>query len=148
MRSTTLAALTSYLDLNIRTGSGGVIQTSPEKMVAITVCFLGCQTACQQMSVLFGVSEDTFIHCTEKVVQALIGKVKDIIQFPRKENFGSIADLFDKIGKKRYFPNTVRALDGMHLRVNVKKKTEILITITRDGTAYICKVFQMLIRHF
>ena len=54
MRSTTLAALTSYLDLDIRTGSGGVAQTPAEKMVAMAVSFLGCQTAYQQMSVLLG----------------------------------------------------------------------------------------------
>ena len=115
MRSTTLAALTFYLDFNIRTESGGIVQTAPEKMVTMTVCFLGCQTAYQQMSVLFGVSEDTFIRCTEKVVKALIGKVKEMIQFSRKENFATISDQFDKIGKRRYFPNTVGALDGMHL---------------------------------
>ena len=121
MRSTTLAALTSYFDVDIRTGSGGVAKTPAEKMVAMAVSFLGCQTAYQQMSVLFGVSEDTFIRCTEKVVPALIAKVKEIIQFPRKENFASVAEEFDKIGKRRFFPNTIGALDGMHLRVNVKK---------------------------
>ena len=60
MQMETLAALTSYLDMGVREGSGGIPQTDPAKMVAMTVAFLGCATG-YQMSVLFGVTEDTFI---------------------------------------------------------------------------------------
>ena len=77
MKNTTLAALTSYLQIEVRSGSGGVESTTAEKMVAMTTAFLGCQTGYQQMSVLFDVSEDTFIRCTQKVVKKLIEKSKE-----------------------------------------------------------------------
>ena len=125
MTAATLAALTSYLDMDIRTGSGGIPQTCSSKMVAITVAWLGCQTGYQQLSVLFGISEDALIRCTEKVMARLNEKSKELIQFPKKAQFQSIAEEFNSIGKKRYFPHTVGALDAMHLRVDVKKKMKV-----------------------
>ena len=60
MKMETLAALTSYLDIDI------VPQTDASKMVAMTISFLRCATGYQQMSVLFRVTEDTFIRSTER----------------------------------------------------------------------------------
>ena len=125
MKMETLVALTSYLDIDVRKGSGGAPQTDAAKMVAMTISFLGCATGYQQMSVLFGVTEDIFIRCTEKVIAKLIEKSEKLIQFPNKDELHNAAKDFDDMGTGHYFPNTVGAVDSMHLRVEVKEHQRV-----------------------
>ena len=62
-----------------------------------------------RLSHLFGVSEESFLRCTDAVMDCLVGNLHKIICWPKPNEFASVASEFDKIG--RYFPNVIGAID-------------------------------------
>lgn len=84
------------------------------------MAWLGNESACKHLATQFGVSEFTFIRCTEHVVDLLLDKAGTLVKFPRKEDMRRKADEFDEIG--RFYPNVIGAIDGMHVAVRVSRK--------------------------
>ena len=62
---------------------------------------------------MFGVSEDTFLKCTEVVMDALIANLHYIIQWPKPSEFEEFACEFEKVG--RFLPNVIWAMDGLYI---------------------------------
>lgn len=120
MNKDVLYDLVNYLNPQTRQYKGGRPEVKPDKMVAMTLYFLGNKSAYKQLATQFGVSEYTFIRCTDYIIGLLINKVSDMIRFPEKDELPGIVGSFDDIGK--YFPNVVGALDSCHLPVRVKKR--------------------------
>ena len=48
---------------------------------------------------LFGVSEETFLRLTEKLMNTLITHIKDFIYWPKRSHYGYIARKFNEMGK-------------------------------------------------
>ena len=69
---------------------------------------------------MFGVSEDTFLRCTDVVMDALVGNLHQIIRWPKPSEFKEIASEFDKVG--RFFPNVIGAIDGLHLEIELTEE--------------------------
>ena len=69
---------------------------------------------------MFGVSEDTFLRCTDVVMDALVGNLHQIIRWPKPSEFEEIASEFDKVG--RFFPNVIGAIDGLHLEIELTEE--------------------------
>ena len=72
------------------------------------------------MAHLFGIAEDTFLHCTDLVMDALIGNLHKIITWPKKSDFPDIATKFNDIG--RFFPNVIGAIDDLHLEIELTEE--------------------------
>ena len=92
----TLHSLTTFLNPARRSYRGGREQICPTKMVAVAVCFLGCQTPYKQLSNLFGMTESCFIRVTEYILELLTGKSQQIIKWPSKKNYVAISNEFNK----------------------------------------------------
>ena len=120
MRIESLQALVRWLKPPLWTYKGGRVHTSPDKMVAMTVYWLGNESAYKHILYLFGVTEDCFINCTEFILNMLIDKSKEIIKPPTKEELPELAAEFNEMGREFY--NTVGSIDGMHVRVAVGSK--------------------------
>ena len=54
-------------------------------------------------------SEDTFLKCTDVVMDALIANLHQIIRWPKPCEFEEFASEFEKVG--RFFPNVIGAID-------------------------------------
>ena len=74
----------------------------------------------ERLSQLFGVSEDTFLKCTDVVMDALIANLHQIIQWPKPSEFEKFACEFEKVG--RFFPNVIGAIDGLHLEIELTEE--------------------------
>ena len=61
MNKEVLYDLVNYINPQTREHKGGRPQVEPDKMVAMTLYFLGNKSAYKQLVTQFGVSEDTFI---------------------------------------------------------------------------------------
>ena len=85
MEKGTFQALTTYLNPQIRKYQGGRKQVSPPKMVAMTLCYLGCKMPCWQLSRFFGVSEECLIRITDYIMGLLMAKSGEIIKWPKKK---------------------------------------------------------------
>ena len=96
MNRETLITLTKYLSPEKRSYQGGREQLDPIKMIAMTCSFLGSQWPCKQLSGLFGVTESCFINSTTYIMRLLMNKVKEIIKWPKKEDYPKVAKAFDK----------------------------------------------------
>ena len=116
MDRATFRALTSYLNPKTRKYQGGRVQVLPHKQVGMTLCFLGSRMTYHQLAGIFGISEECFIRTTNYVMQLLNDHCRDLIKWPRKEDYLSISENFNK-KKKRQFPNIVGAIDGCHIRI-------------------------------
>ena len=121
MDRATLAALKSFLNPKTRTYQGGRVQVSAHKMVGMTMFFLGSNLPYFSLAGIFGLSEECFIRCTDYIMRLLNDKCKDIIKWPQKEDYRSIADNFDRKEKRR-FPNIIGAIDGCHIRISPSTK--------------------------
>ena len=100
MNRETLKSLTKFLNPRRRIYQGGRKQVEPEKMVAMTCCFLGSQLPYKQLAGIFGVTEACFICCTDYIMKLLQDKVNVIIKWPSKDDYPNIAAEFNK-GKFR-----------------------------------------------
>ena len=120
MNKEVLYDLVNYLNPQTIEYKGGRPQVEPDKMVAMTLYFLGNKSAYKQLATQFVVSEDTFIRCMDYIIGLLIEKSSDLIRFPERDELPAIVDSFDNIGE--YFPNVVGTLDSCHLPVHVKKR--------------------------
>ena len=89
----------NYLNPQTSGYKGGRSQVEPDKMVAMTLYFLGNKSAYKQLATQFGVSEDTFIRCTDCIFGLLIEKSSDLIRFPERDELPAIVDSFDNIGE-------------------------------------------------
>ena len=69
----------------------------------------------ERLAQLFGVSEETFLKCTDVVMDALIANLHQIIRWPKPCEFEEFASEFEKVG--RLFPNVIGAIDGLHLEI-------------------------------
>ena len=69
---------------------------------------------------MFGVSEETFLKCTDAVMDCLVSNLHKIIRWPKPNEFAAFASEFDKIG--RYFPNVIGAIDGLHLEIELTEE--------------------------
>ena len=116
----TFRALTSFLNPKTRKYQGECIQVSPHKMVGITLCYLGSRFTYRQLSGLFGLSDQCVFQITEYIMQLLNEKSKFVIKWPKKEDYHSVADEFNK-KMKRQFPNIIGAIDGCHVRISHSK---------------------------
>ena len=65
---------------------GGRPMPEERKMVAMTLHWLGNETAYKHIAMSFGVSEHCFINCTEYIVQLLIEKAGEMIKWPSKQD--------------------------------------------------------------
>ena len=88
-------------------------------MVAMTMHFLGNKSVYKQLATQFDVTEDTFIRCTDYIINLLIEKSAELIRFPEKDDLQQIVNSFDQVGE--WFPNAVGTTDSCHLAVHVKK---------------------------
>ena len=121
MDRVTLGALKTFLNPQSRSYQGGRIQVSPHKMVGMTMFFLGSTLPYFSLAGIFGLSEECFIRCTDYIMRLLNEKCKEVIKWPHKEDYRSIADNFDK--KYRHqFPNIIGAIDGCHVRISPSSK--------------------------
>ena len=100
MEKGTFAALVSYLNPKIRKYQGGRQQVPPAKMVAITLCFLGSTMPYWQLSGIFGLSEECFIRITDYVMELLMQKSGELIKWPAKDDYKSIARHFNRKKKR------------------------------------------------
>ena len=50
----------------------------------------------------------------------LVGNFHKIIRWPKPNQFAAVASKFDKI--RRYFPNVVGAIDGLHLEIELTEE--------------------------
>ena len=98
MNKEVLHDLVNYLNSQTREYKGGRPQVEPDKMVAITLYFLGNKSAYKQLATQFGVSEDTFIQCMDCIIGLLIEKSSDLIRFSERDELPAIVDSFDNIG--------------------------------------------------
>ena len=117
----TLSALKTFLNPTTRSYQGGRLQVSPFKMVGITMFFLGSSLPYFTLAGIFSISEDCFIRCTDYIMALLNEKCKEVIKWPQKHEYRSVADNFDK-KKKRKFPNITGAIDGCHVQISPSKK--------------------------
>ena len=113
----TFRALTVYLNPKTRNYQGGRVQVRPQKMVAMTLCYLGSKLPYKQLSGIFGVCEECYIRTTNHVLELLVGKSKEIIKWPSKEKYREIADEFNQ-NRHHSFPNVIGAIDGCHIRIS------------------------------
>ena len=67
------------------------------------------------LSQLFGVLEDTFLKCTDVVMDALIANLHHIIRWPKPSEFEELASEIDKVGL--FFPNVIGAIDGLYVEI-------------------------------
>ena len=74
----------------------------------------------KRLAHLFGVSEDTFLRCTDTVMDALIANLHEIISWPSKNEFADYANNFEDVG--RFFPNVIGAIDGLHLEIELTEE--------------------------
>ena len=121
MDRATFEALKTFLNPAVRTYQGGREQVSPHKMLGMTLFFLGSKLPYFQLSGIFGVSSEYFIHSTNYIIQLLNEKCPDVIKWPRKEDYKKIADIFNFESGRRQFPNVIGAVDGCHIRISPKK---------------------------
>ena len=69
---------------------------------------------------LFGLSEHTFLKCTDVVMDALIANLHYIIRWPKPSEFEKLCSEFEKVG--RFFPNVIGAIDGLHLEIELTEE--------------------------
>ena len=69
---------------------------------------------------MFGVCEETFLKCTDIVMDCIVGNLHEIIRWPKPNEFAKVASEFNKIG--RYFPNVIGAIDGLHLEIELTEE--------------------------
>ena len=100
MEKGTFRALATYLNPKMHKYQGGRQQVPPHKMVGMTLCYLGCKMPYWQMSAMFGVSEECFIRVTDYVINLLVGKSKDIIKWPSKDEYAYVASQFNRKRKR------------------------------------------------
>ena len=74
MRSENVQLLKDWWNPEARLYPGGRMQTDPLKMVAMTLYWLGNESACKHIAFLFGVTEDCFITCTEFIMNLILQK--------------------------------------------------------------------------
>ena len=117
----TFRALTSFLNPKTRKYQGGRVQLSPFKSVAMTAFYLGSQLPYWQSARVFGLSESCFIRATNYVMKLLNNRCKDVIKWPRKEDYRKVAQDFN-LKRRRQFPNVIGAIDGCHIRISAKKE--------------------------
>ena len=72
------------------------------------------------MAHLFGMSEDTFLRCTDLVMDALIANLDKIISWPKKREFADVAHKFNDVG--RFFPNVIGAIDDLHIEIELTEE--------------------------
>ena len=65
-------------------------------MVAVTVSFLGSQSPGKQLSNLFGMTESCFVKVIEYILELLTEKSKQVIKWPSKDQYETIANEFNK----------------------------------------------------
>ena len=53
-------------------------------------------------------------------MDALVGRLHEIICWPKPDEFAQVAAEFDKIG--RFFPNVIGAIDGLHLEIELTEE--------------------------
>ena len=63
------------------------------------------------LSQLFGTSEDTFLKCTDVVMDTPIAKLQHIIRWAKPYEFKEFVSEFEKIGC--FFPKVTGAIDGL-----------------------------------
>ena len=96
MNKETLQSLTNYLRPIKRTYQGGHDQICAAKMVAVAVSFLGSQSPCKQLSRMFGMTESCFVKVTEYIMGLLTDKSQQVIKWPSKDQYSTIAQEFNK----------------------------------------------------
>ena len=92
----TLRSLTNFLNPERRLYRGGHEKISPAQMVAVTVSFLGSQSPDKQLSNLFGMTESCFVKVIEYILELLTEKSKQVIKWPSKDQYETIANEFNK----------------------------------------------------
>ena len=117
MDKCTFQALTSFLNPKTREYQGGWIQVTPQKMVAMTLFFLGSKMPFWQLSRLFGISEECFTRVNDYVMDLLVSKIDQVIKWLHKDQYTHIASQFNRNGKKQ-FPNVIGAIDGCYIRIS------------------------------
>ena len=77
--------------------------------------FLAFVNSFRTLSQLFGVLEDTFLKCTDVVMDALIANLHHIIRWPKPSEFEELASEIDKVGL--FLPNVIAAIDGLYVEI-------------------------------
>lgn len=72
------------------------------KRLAMTCTFLGTSLPSFHLAQIYGISEEAFLRQTTNMMNYLIINIKDIITFPRKEDFAAVAAQFDLQGRCAY----------------------------------------------
>ena len=72
------------------------------------------------LSQLFGISDDTFLKCTDVVMDALIPNLHQIMRWAKASEFEEFASEFHKVG--HFFQNVIGAIDGSHLEIELTKQ--------------------------
>ena len=99
MREDCVNGLTRFLNPQIRIHPGGREQTDHKKMVAMTLFWMGNESTYKHIATTFGVTENTFIRCTEYIVKLLVDKSGELIKWPWKDQLPQLAAEFDAIGR-------------------------------------------------
>ena len=82
-------------------------------MSHMIIIFFAFVNTFRPLSQLFGVSEHTFLKCTDVVMDALIANLHHIIRWARPSEFEEFACQFEKVGC--FLPNVIGAIDGLYL---------------------------------
>ena len=80
----TFEALKTFLNPTIRTYQGGREQVVPNKMLGMTLFFLGSKLPYFQLAGIFGVSTECFIYSTNYIIQLLNDKCPEVIGLKKK----------------------------------------------------------------
>ena len=84
------------------------------------IIFFAFVNSFRTLSQLFGIWEDTFLKCTDVVMDALIANLHQIILWPKPAEFEQFASEFEKVG--RFFSNVIGAIDGLHLEIKLTEE--------------------------
>ena len=88
---------------------------------------------CYRLVHLFGISEESFLRVTDKVMDAMIDQIEDFIRWPTEGELALHAREFDRTGK--FFPNIIGTLDDLHIEIKLTHELLVLETILFSPSA-------------
>ena len=77
--------------------------------------FLPFVNSFRTLSQLFGVLEDTFLKCTEVVMDSLIANLHHIVRWPKPSEFEELASEIDKVGL--FLVIVIGAIYGLYVEI-------------------------------
>ena len=91
-------------------------------MSYIIIIFFEFVNSFRPLSQLFGKSEDTFLKCTDVVMDPLIANLQHIIRWAKPSEFQEFCSEFEKVGC--FFPKVTGAIDGLYIYIEIELTEE------------------------